>query len=269
MSTPANRYEVPALLRGLQVLEQFSRSEPLLTGAELAKRLGLPRASVFRILTTLEQAGYLERQADSAEYRLGVAVLRLGFEVLASMDLAEHARPIIEALRDATGYSSHVVVRDGREVVFIAKAAGHSTLFNSIKVGARLPAHATVLGRVLLSRLERRALVALYPERKLEVFTPSTPANLEKLVALIETVREQGYGISEGGFEAGISTIAAPVLDAAEGIVGAVSLTVPAANIPEHERLGLIEAVCDAAQAITRRMNPHGPKRPNQPAKAA
>ena len=102
-----------------------------------------------RQLHTLERAGFVERVGDSATYRLGLGVLRLGFEYLASMELTEIGHPVITRLRDRTGCSAHLVVRDGREVVFVAKAPGASALFQSVQVGARLPAHATVLGRLL------------------------------------------------------------------------------------------------------------------------
>ena len=74
-----DRYHVPALARGLELLSRFSRRTPQLTGAELARDMDLPRASVFRMLHTLERAGYVERVDDSASYRLGLGVLRLGF----------------------------------------------------------------------------------------------------------------------------------------------------------------------------------------------
>ena len=94
---------MPALARGLQLLGYFSRDDRELTGAQLARRTGWPRASVFRMLQTLEQAGFIERCGEGPVYKLGVAVLRLGFEYLASLELTEHGRPIIEALRDSAG----------------------------------------------------------------------------------------------------------------------------------------------------------------------
>ena len=90
---PAARYLVPALQRGLQLLGEFKRSDRELTGAELSRRMDLPRASVFRLLQTLELMGFVERVGDSANYKLGIAVLRLGFEFLASMELTEPVRP--------------------------------------------------------------------------------------------------------------------------------------------------------------------------------
>ena len=128
-----DRYIVPALQRGLELLAKFNRDSPALTGAELSRQLKLPRASVFRMLHTLEKSGFVERIGDSAQYKLSLGVLRLGFEYLASMELTEHGRPVIDALRDASSYSAHIVVRDQQEVVFVAKAIGKNTQFHAFR----------------------------------------------------------------------------------------------------------------------------------------
>ncbi len=256
MSTTADdRYTVPALQRGLDLLGQFSRHTPELTGADLARQLDLPRASVFRILHTLEKAGFVERVGDSTSYKLSLGVLRLGFEYLASMELTEHGRPVIEALRDATGYSAHLVVRDMRDVVFVAKATGRNALFHSIQVGARLPAHATVLGRQLLSDLDMAALTELYPDTPLPAHTPKTPATLSELKALIDVDRARGYGISQGGYETGISTIAAPVFNDRHEVVAAVSITVPAQHLVAAQTELLVPQVKHAAVQLTQRIS--------------
>lgn len=255
-----DRYTVPALMRGLQLLMLFNRDERELTGADISRRLELPRASVFRMLQTLEQGGFVERVGDGAYYKLGLAVLRLGFEFLASMELTEHGRPVIEALRDASGYSAHVVVRDGRDAVFIAKVAGRSALFHSIQVGARLPAHATVLGRLLLSDLDLDGLRQLYPEPELPSYTPKTPSTVEELKKLIDADRAKGYGVSQGGFETGISTIAAPVFNDRGEVAAAVSITVPSQHVQPPELDVLIQQVREAAERLTDRIS-HSPER--------
>jgi DNA-binding IclR family transcriptional regulator len=154
------------------------------------------------MLQTREQMGYVERASYSAHYKLGIGSMRLGFEYSASMELAEHGRIVIDELRDFTGYAAHVVVRNGREVVVVAKATGRSTLFSAIQVGSLLPAHATVLGRVLLADLSQVELAALYDQTPLTAFTDRTPTSLSQIKALIDTDRQNGYGISQGGFEA-------------------------------------------------------------------
>jgi len=246
-----DRYLVPALQRGLQLLGQFTRDERTLTGADLSRRLGLPRASVFRILQTLEQMGFVERIGDSAHYKLGMAVLRLGFEFLASMELTELGRPVIDDLCVATGLSSHLVVRDGRDVVFVAKSVGRSFMVNSIQIGARLPAHATVLGRVLLADLPLDELAALYQGVQLVVHTAQTPTSIATLGSLVQEDARRGYGISQGGFELAISTIAAPVFDSNHKVSAAVSVTVPAQQVEPQQRDELVAQVQSAARRLS------------------
>lgn len=254
LNSQSARYLVPALSRGLELLLQFNRDEPALTGAELSRRMAIPRASVFRMLQTLEAMGFVERIGDSATYRLGLGVLRLGFEYLASMELSEHGQPVLDALRDQTGYSAHLVVRDGTEVVFVAKAAGRSAIFNSVQVGARLPAHATVLGRLLMGGKSAQELAALYAGQTLKSFTARTPTTLAQLKKMIDAEARQGHAISEGGFESGISVVAAPVFDLAGKVAAAVSVTVPQPTIDVALATTLVAAVRDAARRLTQRL---------------
>jgi DNA-binding IclR family transcriptional regulator len=266
VETPANislkadansRYTVPALARGLEILSFFTHDRRILSGAQLAKMAQLPRASVFRMLQTLEQAGYLERVGEPGmhpSYRLGVAVLRLGFEFLASMELTEQGRPVIESLSDACGYSSHIVVRDGRDVVFVAKALGRHATFHAIQVGARLPAHATVLGRVLMAGSSLQDIEQLYAHTPMKAYTASTPTTAQALKTVIDEAQAAGYAVSQGGFESGISTIAAPVFNEDKQVCAAVSVTVLSSRIPEDKLPLLITQVRESAHVLTWRL---------------
>lgn len=251
------RYNVPALARGLEILGYFTHERRILSGAQLAKMTGMPRASIFRMLQTLEHAGYLDRVGEPGthpSYRLGVAVLRLGFEFLSSMELTEQGRPVLESLSDACGYSSHIVVRDGRDVVVVAKALGRLATFHAIQIGARLPAHATVLGRVLLGGSSLEDLQQLYAGVEMKAFSPTTPQTPEALKALIDEASLIGHAVSQGGFESGISTLAAPVLNAEKKVIAAVSITVLSARIPEDRLPLLTTQVREAAHILSWRM---------------
>ncbi len=253
-----SNYVVPGLERGLRILAEFSPREPVLGAPELSKRLGIPRTTVFRLLQTLESLGFLERADKDRNYRLGVAVLRLGFEYLSSLELTDLGLPVIESLRDATGFTAHIVIRDGRDVVFVAKAQNAGNAFGSVRVnvGTRLPAHATTHGHVLMGDLSLAQLRALYPERALERVTKATPETGDALFNVIRADARRGYGSGNSAFERDISVVTAPVRNEASRIVAVVTVTVPrpeidAALVAE----GLVEKVVRAAAELSRRLN--------------
>ncbi|MGO4332286.1 MULTISPECIES: IclR family transcriptional regulator [unclassified Cupriavidus] len=247
-----DKYIVPGLERGLRLLAEFSRRDRTLTAADLARRLKVPRSTVFRLLATLEMMGFVERTEGGREFRLGMAVLRLGFEYLASLELTELGRPVLDRLRDDIRYPCNLVVRDGRSIVYVAKSVAPTPFSSSVTVGTRLPAHATVLGRVLLEDLTLAELRALYPEPRLESFSPSTPGTVEALFEMVQRDRERGVVLQEAFFEASISTIAAPVRDRTSKVVAALGVTIPAARIDPALLDTMVEKVRDTAGELSR-----------------
>ena len=265
----SERYTVPGLERGLRLLGEFNRHEPLLTAPELARRLGVPRSTVFRLLVTLESLGFVERSSDGRSYRLGLSVLRLGFEYLGSLSLVELGRPLLDSLRDATGFSASLVVRDGRDVVYLYRAAPRSPFATTVSVGTRLPAHATVLGHVLLGDLALAELRALFPDTPLPAAGPRTPADVPALFDVVRQTQARGWVLAEGYFEAQICTVAAPVHDDAGRVAAAIGLTVPGAAIPEAGRDPLVAQVRQAAAELSRRLNYRAPPAVDQPGPGA
>jgi len=247
-----DKYIVPGLERGLRLLGEFSSKDRTLSAAELARRLKVPRSTVFRLLATLEMMGFVERTDGGREFRLGMAVLRLGFDYLASLELTELGRPLLDRLRDDIHYPCNLVVRDGRSIVYVAKSVAARPFTSTVNVGTRLPAHATVLGRVLLEDLSLEALRELYPEPRLEVYSDSTPRTVEELYEMVQRDRQRGYVLHEGFFEASISTIAAPVRDRTTRVVAALGATIPAARIDPALLDSMVEKVREAAGELSR-----------------
>lgn len=247
----ADRYNVPALERGLRLLCEFDRSTRTLSAPELARRFSLPRSTVFRLLNTLESLGFVERTERGRDYRLGVAVLRLGFEYLASLELTELGTPVLNRLTEDLSLTSNIVVLDGRSVVYVAKVTPPTQPFRSaITLGTRLPAHATVLGRVLLGDMTLAQVRALYPEPELEAFSERTPRTANDLFDLAQADKARGYAWAEGFFETNISTVAAPIRDRAGHLVATLSVTVNAGHI-ETSPDALVQRVCADAQQIS------------------
>lgn len=251
-SAPKGRYMVPALANGLALLALFTRERPTWSPPEIAQELGLARATVFRLLQTLEMVGYVMKDGGGRAFRLGPAVLGRGFAYLASLDFVEVAQPILKRLRDDTGLSSHLAVRDGRDVVYVARFAAGAALASSVQVGTRFPVHATILGRMLICDFSDAQLAELYPETILPKVTEQTPASRAEFAALLREDRLRGYATSQSFFERGVSAVAAPVRDKHGAVIAALNVTAVDAHVtPEHLNGLLKDEVLKAAAEIT------------------
>jgi IclR family pca regulon transcriptional regulator len=247
------RYVVGGLARGLDVLRCFDRDHPTLSLGEVARMLGWRRTEPFRFLHTLESLGYLQRDPVTKRYRLTTRVLEIGFAALANLPLPELAQPYLERLRDRTNGSAHVGILDGKDVVYLGRAASRAILGSSIHVGSRLPAHATALGKALLawqSEAELERWLASYP---LVRYTATTYADAHAFRDDLAQIRARGYALSNAEFELGIRSVAAPIVDAAGGAVAAVNVTAPAEALTDDAlRAIVVPAVCETAVELSR-----------------
>jgi DNA-binding IclR family transcriptional regulator len=252
-SVPGARYSVHSLELGLRILESFDRDAvDELSLSEMARRIGVTRSSAFRLVHTLQRLGYLERDDEAKNYRLGARVMSLGYSFLASKDIAERARPDLERLRTETRCSTHLGILDGAEVIYIARFAAHQPVSSTIAVGARLPAHATTMGRIILAHLPVRYVDEHFGGRVLATFSPQTPANLEELRAVLDADRRRGYALSHANFEAGIASIAAPVYGVKGEVVAASNVSTPE-NAIDAKRFDTV--VCDALLGASARIS--------------
>ncbi len=248
-----DRYMVPGLERGLRLLGVFSRTQPELSLAELARHMRLSRSTVFRITYTLEQLGFLRRTKTG--FQVGPRVLTLGSDYLASLDLVDIAKPELTRLRDETGASAHLAVLDGVEVIYLVQVASLKRLASSVTVGTRFPAHATSMGRLMLGGLADAELERRYRDVKLAAFTDETPTTFDALRRRIAEDRARGYVVSRGGFERGIVAVTAPVFDFERRVVAAINVSGPATDFEDSAlETAIKERVLAAADRISARL---------------
>lgn len=247
------RYIVPGLVRGLDVLRSFKRERQDQSIADVAREVGITRSAAFRIVYTLEVAGFLRRSTDTKRYRLTSSVMELGYSYLAGHDLLELANPILRQLRDDTQASAHLAVREARDAVYIARFPGNTALVSQVHVGSRLPAHATAPGRVLLAGLPLAEVVGLYEDFAFETYTPSTPDSMAALISLVEQDRKSGSVVSFGFYEPDIASIATPVRNTEGKLEAAISISCPV-NTYDKKMFGKVirERVERAADELSR-----------------
>ncbi|WP_189470155.1 IclR family transcriptional regulator [Litchfieldella qijiaojingensis] len=253
-------YIVPGLRRGLAVLGLFGRSRPSMRLADIGRELGLPRATAFRLVYTLEAEGYLLRGKDSATYRLGPRVLTLGFDYLHSQELVEVAGPLLDELRDRMSASTHMGLLDGRDALYVYRAPSHQRLSSNRHVGSRLPAHFSSLGRAILLDLSDEELAELYINYDFHAVTRHGPGNLDELKRCLETERRRGY-VAGSFISPGIISVAAPVRNETGRAVAAI-------NVSDYESLPCMEDihgtlkdnVLQTASEISRHLGYSGPQ---------
>ncbi len=240
---------VTALDRGLTVLTCFGAGRRSMTLSQVAAACGLSRGTARRFLLTLQTLGYVG--GDGKWFWLTPKVLRLATAYLSSNGLAELARPVIRRVTEQTGESSSLAVLDGADIVYIARVETRRIFSSGLEPGARLPAHCSSLGRVLLAAMEPAQLDRWLGEHPLHALTPRTVTDPERLRAKLREVRQQGYAVIDGEIEIGIRSISVPVIDPQGRTVAALNIGTLAARVSlEQMRRELLPVLRGAAREI-------------------
>jgi IclR family pca regulon transcriptional regulator len=200
---------VQSLARGLNVIRAFDADHPELSQAQIAERTGLARAVVRRSLITLQHLGYVDLRGRL--FRLTPRVLELGFGYLAASRLPELALPTMEQLVNSVKESCSLSVLDGEQIVYVARVPVSRIMTVALGVGARLPAFAASMGRVLLAGLSDAALDDWLSRASLEPITAHTLCTPKTLKAEILKVRRQGYALVSRELELGLFSVAVPI----------------------------------------------------------
>jgi DNA-binding IclR family transcriptional regulator len=249
---PKSEYAIQTVSNALRMLEVF-HTEAEMGVSDLARRLDLHKNNAFRLLATLELAGYIQQAPETELYHLGPRCLELGHAFARSHTLMSQARPMLEELARSVGETAHLGVLRDDEVVHLDGVLPDQLVLTGLRVGERLPAHCTALGKVLLAdRIENRqgsdaagATGTLFANRGLTRYTDATQTDPAKLLDELRVVALQGYAPDIDEYAPGLRCVAAPVRDASSRVIGALSLSGPSLRMSEE----LIHGEC--ARAVT------------------
>lgn len=216
---------VQSLARGLQVLRAFDEDHPSATLSEVAKRVGLSRAAVRRFLLTLQYLGYVDCRGRN--FFLTPRVLELGHSYLDSLNLTELAQSTAERLSRRIGESCSMAVLDGYDIVYVLRIPIRRVMSIGLGVGARLPAFATSMGRVILASLPDGALGAWMHGQVFRAFTSRTLTTQSALRAELVRVRTHGYALVVRELEDVLCSIAVPIHGANGDVVAGLNVGMP------------------------------------------
>jgi IclR family acetate operon transcriptional repressor len=251
MSTPRNQ----SVIKAFRMLKLFVGPDEWLTSSELSRRAGLPEASGYRLIQTLEEVGAVVR-GPRGRYRPGMLLLSLSRDVDIGNLLHEASQGMIVELARQLDVTLHIGLLDEGMVTYVSKV-GTPTSFNTFtRLGAQMEAYCSGLGKVLLAALPEEELDRFFMEGALIALTQYTITDPGALRAQLAEVRRTGFALDDREVREDMSCIAVPIRDAQGEIIAALSATDRVDRmIPE--RLAILRTALDkAALAINRKVFP-------------
>jgi len=246
----AGRY-VQAVDRALAILETLAESERPMGLVELSTRVGLHVSTVHRLLATMGKRRFVAQDPQTGRYRLGMRAFEVGSAAIQQVELREVARPHLRWLMEETQETANLAVLMDGEVVYIDQVESQNLVRMFTRVGRRVPAHCTGVGKILLAGLSDEEVLHILDERGLPRFTPHTIVDPQELLQELQRVRASGYALDNEEREVGVRCVAGPVRDHEGKVVAAVSISGPSSRITEDRLSRLIAAVRTATSRIS------------------
>lgn len=208
--------------RALQLLEILAEHPEGMQPKEFESILELNKITVHRLLATLENRGFVERQGNN--YKIGLKLVELSSMKLNNIELKTEAAPYLRKLVNLLGLPVQMAILEGNEAVFIEKIESISTFHMYSQIGKRIPLYASGVGKVLLSQKTDEKILSDLSKVTFQAFTHRTLTSPQSVLAEIQTARKQGYAIDNEEHEEGIFCIAAPIYDYRGQIIAAISV---------------------------------------------
>lgn len=251
---PSETRSVVALRRGLAILDAFSSGQTELGVNEIARMLDMHKSTVSRLCSTLEEAGYLARDAVTDKYRLGARLQQLTGASWRNVELRSAARDVLHQLVETSGETVTMVVRDGLDVITIEVMEGPAMVRMQARVGARTQVHASAAAKAVLASLDDDDLQRIIDAWPLARLTSRTITDKDELIRHLAVIRDRGYSIDNEEVETGLRCVGAPVRDHSGEVVAGIAISAPRFRLADddYDRLG--QAVRQAADAISARL---------------
>ncbi|MBI2312688.1 MAG: IclR family transcriptional regulator [Betaproteobacteria bacterium] len=239
-----------ATLRAFLILEHIVGADRPVSMTEVMDRVGLPKPTVYRILTLLEAAGLLVREPDGKSYTVGPRLARFGLAVMMNGTVRAQRHAILQRLVDEVGETCNLTMQDGGEVVYLDRVDSPWPLRIDLKPGSRVPLHASASGKLFLARLPRGRRRALLANLALTRFTDNTITDAGLLEAELDRVRNHQVAVDNEEYLAGLVCVAVPVLGRDERVLASLAVQAPVARLSVTRAMDHVPALRRAAQAM-------------------
>ena len=254
----AAKNHIELVVKTMAVLESLATAEHGKTLRDIASDVGLVKSSVFRILFTLKEAGYVEQPEASGSYRLTLRTAGLARRNTVRLGLTDFARPHLNKLRDALDESVALAEFRLRSVVLVDVLETSHPLRLTFHIGDDCPIHATALGKAVAAFLSPEELTVLLKGYTLAQYTARTKTRVLHLKTELMQARKNGYTLNDEETVAGALLIGAPLFDSTGKVCGALSVNTPTVRCSVPRKQSLIAQVIETGKTISKDLHDAG-----------
>jgi DNA-binding IclR family transcriptional regulator len=241
-----------SLAHGLDILLLYGTSTPLLTVTDISRRLRFSQSKTYRLVRTLVKYDLLQENRGTAQYSLGLSVLKLGLLAQRNFDLAVLARPVMKELSLKTGETVLLTVVHGTKGMVLERVESEEPIrFSLFQPGASIPLHAGASSKVLMAYLTEEDWDRIIFKEGLTRYTGNTITQVRKLKAHLRDIREKGYAVSDQEADRDVRAVAAPILNGAGELVAGLSEAGPAYRINLQKANRMRSLVVEGARKIS------------------
>lgn len=227
---------VQSLERAFDLIEILCKSRNGMTISQLSLQTGLHKSTVHRLLATMCNRKYVQKDCETSLYRAGMYICELGGYIVENIDIIDRARPSMERLASETGETVHLIMQDENEIVYMHKVEGQTGLIRmTSRVGMKRPLYCTGVGKAILATWNEKEVKRIFETSDIKKLTPYTITDENMFFREIAKIRKQGYAIDNQENELDIRCIAAAIKDYRGKATYAISISAPLSRMTNEK----------------------------------
>lgn len=228
----SSRNRIDSISKASKVLDALSESSRELGVTDLSNKLGLSTSTTHRILDTLVDIGYVQRNPNTHRYRLGYGLFKIGLRLYKRYVVQPDVESILESLAHSTGETAKLGIFTGDSLIYLGVVESSNSLRFVSEVGESAPLHCTAMGKTFLAGLtEKEKSVLISRLEPFKQFTQKTITTSECLLDELENIFVNGYALDDEEYVDGSRGIAVPIIGSDKSISAAVSISGPAIRL--------------------------------------
>ncbi|MNI40454.1 Transcriptional regulator KdgR [compost metagenome] len=242
---------IQSIERALQILDLFDEQTSELRITDISRMMNLHKSTVHSLLKTLQVHRYIDQDAESDKYRLGMKLFERGNLLLQSIDIRTVARKHLLDLASQTGQTVNLVILDRSEGVYIDKVEGEKAVIRYSRIGRRIPLHSSAVGKVLAAFRSSSELNALLDGYEFVGQTPKTITDRVAFELELDNVKRDGWAVDNEENESGVRCVSVPVRDHQAQTAGAISVSTLLSAVNDEQLQQIVKQLSDTADRIS------------------